>query len=73
MPEHHGLANDVITNSAMCVVVHVGAADADRMEGYLDVVRTNFQREFNVPQGELVFFLQDERFHWKYFHICVFR
>ena len=47
----------------MRVIVHVAAADADRIDRDLDVARTHFQRQVDVAEGEASLFFQDQCAH----------
>ena len=47
----------------MRVVVHVAAANADRVQGDLHVGRPDMKRQVDVAQGQLAFAFEDEGLH----------
>ena len=44
MAQHHRLVDDIGSDGAVSVIVHVAAADADRVDGNLDVARPQDKR-----------------------------
>jgi hypothetical protein len=51
--EHHRWVDDERADAAVRIVVHVGAADADRVQPDLHLARPNGRRQVDVTQRQL--------------------
>ena len=63
MAQHHRLAHHELADGAVRVVVHVAAADADRVDGDAHIVRPQLLGDLDIAQSEFVFSFKDKRFH----------
>src|SRR5690606_33634681 len=60
---HHGREQHMGPDGAVGVVVHVAAADAERVVGDPDVVGTDAEREVDVAKGKHVLFFENQGLH----------
>jgi hypothetical protein len=62
--EHHRRAHDKLADGAVRVIVHVAAADPDRMDGDAHVVRPQLFGDLDIAESEFVFPFKDKSFHF---------
>ncbi len=67
--EHHRRAHDKLADGAVRVVVHVAAADPDRMDGDAHIVRPQLFGDLDIAESEFVFSFKDKRFHFSFLQI----
>ncbi len=63
MPEHHWGVDDEMSDFAMCIIMDVGAANADRVGADTHILRSEFTGNVKVPERELPFFFQHQCLH----------
>jgi hypothetical protein len=61
--EHHRLPHHERADLAVRVIVHVAAADADRVDLHLDAVGADLQGQVDIAERQLALPLKDECAH----------
>ena len=61
--EHHRLAHHERPDPAVRIIMHVAAADADRVDLHLHVVRADILRQVEVAERKLVLALENKGTH----------
>ena len=59
MAEHHRRVHNEWADPAMRVIVNIAAADADRVDLYLRVIRPDLLRKVDVAERQLVLALEN--------------